>query len=735
MTNPAFIHDDVTSRIGPVLDATQGEHKGIPILVQYWRVALRWKWVIAAIMLGALATVLILTFLKTPIYTAVATIEIARQQDKVVNVEGVQPDSGAGDMEFYQTQYALLKARSLAERVADSLRLSEDVNFFQTFGVDTGQGTFLASPKARTMPVAQADVRKRIAASLLLSRVGVSPVRGSRLVQITFSSPDPELSRRVANAWTDQFIESTLDRRLQATTYARKFLEDRLAQLRQRLEEAERQAVNYASDQRIINIPTGNDADGKTINRPIEAENLTALNAALGAATADRVRAESRMSAQRGSSGSNTENSRDGAISAMRQQRSEAAANYAKMLVQFEPDYPPAKALAAQIAQLDRSIAREEGRVSQGIEAEYREAAMRESSLQAKVNGLKNGLLDLRRRSIQYNIYQRDADTTRQLYDGLLQRYKEIGIAGGVGTNNVAIVDPALLPTVPSSPNLTLNLLLALFAGVVLAAAVTFALEQIDEMISDPTEVVKATQLPLLGTTPSSGDEDPLALLNDRKSGMSEAYMSIQTTLQFATDHGVPRSLTVTSTRASEGKSTTSFAIAKSLSRTGRRVVLIDGDMRSPSVHRMFDMPNTAGVSNFLSGDDALDAMIVRAANTDLVMIPAGPMPPNAAELLSGPRLQLMIARLLEKFDHVVVDSPPVLGLADAPLISSQCEGVIYAVQARGARASLIRAALQRLRASNAVILGVVLTKFEAKKAHYGYGYDYGYGYGNSSAE
>ena len=283
------------------------------------------------------------------------------------------------------------------------------------------------------MPAAQRDVRKRIAASLLLSRVGVSPVRGSRLVQITFSSPDPELSRRVVNAWTDQFIESTLDRRLQATTYARKFLEDRLAQLRQRLEEAERQAVNYASDQRIINIPAGNDADGRAINRPIEAENLTALNSALATATSDRVRAQSRMSAQRGSGGSNTENSRDGAIGAIRQQRADVAASYAKMLSQFEPDYPPAKALAAQIAQLDRSIAREEGRISQGIEAEYREAAMRESSLQSKVNGLKNGLLDLRRRSIQYNIYQRDADTTRQLYDGLLQRYKEIGNRGWGG--------------------------------------------------------------------------------------------------------------------------------------------------------------------------------------------------------------------------------------------------------------------------------------------------------------
>ena len=706
----------------------------IPIFVQYWRIVLRWKWIISAILIGALLTGLLLTFLKTPIYTATATIEIARQQDKVVNVEGVQPENAGADLEFYQTQYALLKARSLAERVADSLRLSEDPKFFEAFNVKPGGTDFLGAEKSRVLPAAQREVRRRIATSLLQANLAVQPVRGSSLAQVSFSSPDPALSQRVANAWTDQFIESTLDRRLQATAYARKFLEDRLAQLRQRLEESERQAVTYASNQRIINIPSGSDADGNATTRPIEAADLNSLNEALAVAIADRVRAESRLASQRGSSGSSAEAARDGALAAMRQQRSEAAANYAKLLVQFEPQYPPAKALAAQIEQLDRSIARQEGRIAEGIRAEYREALLRETDLRAKVGALKNGLLDLRKRSIQYNIYQRDTDTTRQLYDGLLQRYKEIGVAGGVGTNNIAIVDSALLPRAPSSPNLPINLLISLFGGLILAAATTFALEQIDEVINDPTEVSKATQLPLLGTTPAT-DDDPLELLKDRKSGISEAYMSLQTTLQFATDHGIPRSLTVTSTRAAEGKSTTSFAIATSLSRTGRSVVLVDGDMRSPSVHGFFHAPNTTGVSNFLSGDDRLDAMIVQSGDSGVAMIAAGPKPPNAAELLSGPRLEALVERLLKKFDHVVIDSPPVLGLADAPLISSCVEGVVYAVQARGARASLIRAAIQRLRASNATILGVVLTKFEAKRAHYGYGYDYGYGYGANDRE
>ena len=699
----------------------------IPTLLRYWRIALRWRWAIGGIILACLVAGLLATLLMTPQYTATSTIEIARQQDRVIHVQEVRPESNAVDMEFYQTQWSLLRARSLAERVARDLKLADDDKFLALFGKDDRNLFGVGEQNTQ----ATRDARLRKVLDVLLDNVTISPTRGSRLVDVSFTSPEPALSAQIANAWTAHFIESNLSRRFEATAYARRFLEDRLEKIRERLEQSERQLVAYAGQQRIVNLPASSGSgSGSGVDRPLVAEDLKNLNDALAEATAERLKAEGRLS---GVGGASTEVLENGAINALRQKRGETAAEYAKMVTQYQPDYPPARALAQQIAALDTAISREEIRVRTTLRSQFQEATQRENLLRGKVEGLKGSLLDLRRRSIQYNIFQRDVDTNRQLYDGLLQRYKEIGVAAGVGTNNVSIVDSAEAPRRPSSPKLLLNLALGLILGLLLAAAATFALEQIDEAIKDPTEATRATGLPMLGAIPQT-QEAPRVALRDRKSPVSEAYLSLQTNLQFATDHGIPRTLAITSTRPREGKSTTSYAVAISLARIGRRIILIDADMRSPSVHKMFDIENKNGVSSYLAGDDDLAKLIRVIDDPQLAVMTAGAMPPNAGELLTSNRVPHLLERLLETFDHVVIDSPPVVGLADAPLIASRVEGVVFTVESRGPRSSLVRTAIGRLQAAHANLLGVVLTKFDAKRAHYGYGYDYGYGYGREDA-
>ena len=458
---------------------------------------------------------------------------------------------------------------------------------------------------------------------------------------------------------------------------------------------------------------------------------LEALNEALGKATADRMAAGSRAR-QRGSVGANSEALNNVAISSLRQKRAEVAAEYAKLMVQFEPGYPAARALESQMQQLDRSNAREESRVGDSIRSGYNASVARQQALAQRVEGLKSGLLDQKRRIIQYNIFQRDVDTNRQLYDGLLQRYKEIGVAGGVGTNNVSIVDQALVPEGPSSPRLFLNLLLSILIGAAIGAAIAFALEQIDEAITDPGMVEKKLKVPLLGAIPISSEVDPIRALEDRKSGTVEAYLSVQTNLEFSTATGAPRSLSVTSTRPAEGKSTTSYALALALARSQRQVIVIDADMRSPSLHSFYGVRNERGLSNYLTGSDNVAELILKTSVPGLSMMPAGPQPPNAGELLTGSRLETLIGILLKTYEHVVIDSPPVMGLADAPLIASKVEGTVYIVEAGGIRSSLVRVAIARLLHANARIFGIVMTKFDSKNAHYGsYGYDYGYGYGS----
>lgn len=688
---------------------------------------MRWRYVILGVAGVCALLGLIATLLMTPKYTAVASIEISREADQVTNFQGVEREAGAADQEFYQTQYGLLASRSLAERVATQLRFIDDPKFFEMAGVSSDSPAFRLTNGR--YPVAGRDTRRRVAGEALLRRVDVVPVRLSRLVNIYFTSPDSVLSAKVANAWAENFIQTNLERKLQATSYGRNLLQRQLSQLKERLDESQRQLVGYASAQRIINLPGQANADGATSERSIVVDNLAALNATLSQATADRIQAEARFQSA-GGAGTSTEALRNPAINGLRQRRAELAAEYQRLMVQFEPGYPAARAIQSQIDQLDRSIGREESRVSGSAQADYREAVERERALQAKVEELKSSYLDLRRRSIQYNIFQQEVDTNRALYDGVLQRFKEIGVAGGVGVNNVSVVDRADVPPRPSSPKLLINLAIALLVGLVLGAMAAFALEQIDEAIADPAEIERRLGLPVLGSVPKVEGQTPKEALLDRKSEMVDAYLAIQTNLGFTTEHGVPRSLAVTSTRPAEGKSTTALALATMLARAQRRVILVDGDMRSPSVHHLGGVGHDRGLSNFLAGQDDLATLTFPMDDLGFTAMTAGPIPPNAAELLTGNRLSLLLARLLETYDHVIIDSPPVMGLADAPLIASRVEGVVYAVESHGIRSSMVKTALSRLAATNANVIGGVLTKFEARKGSAGYGYDYGYNYG-----
>jgi polysaccharide biosynthesis transport protein len=702
---------------------TESGSSTLPLLTQYLRILLRRRWWIIGMVVASLVIGLVVTLLTTRQYTAASTLEIQREGDRVVKLEGVERETTTSDLEFYQTQYGLLKARSLAERVARTTKIADNPRFIAAYKLE---------PKPGVVPLTK-PARDARAAAILLKNVAVNPVRASRLVAVAYTSPDPTLSANIANAWGKNFIESNLERRFESTSYARDFLEGRLQQLRQRLEESERALVAYAGAQKIINLPAATvtpGAPGVTSERSLVADDLASLNTELGVAIGDRVKAESRLRSS--AAGSSPEALSNASISSLRQRRAEAAAEYAKLMVQFEPGYPAARALAQQVSQLDAAIAREEGRVSSSITSQYREALAREQALSARVERLKGGLLDLRRRSIQYNIYQREVDTNRELYDGLLQRYKEIGIAGGVGNNNISIVDVAQVPDGPSKPNLPANMLVSLMLGLVLGIVLAIAREQIDEAITDPDDLVSKVGLPLLGAIPKIDDPEPALALEDRKSSLVEAYLSVHTALGFTTAHGAPRSMSVTSSRPAEGKSLSAYALALTMARAKRKVILIDCDMRSPSIHGIVGVENGQGVSNFLSGTDAL-AGLVRPAHADgLSIMSAGPQPPNAAELLAGDRLGELIARLLEQFDHVIVDSPPVMGLADAPLIASKVEGTVYVVESHAIRSSLVRVAIARLKGANAHLIGAVLTKFDSKRAHYGYGYEYGYGYGEA---
>jgi succinoglycan biosynthesis transport protein ExoP len=676
---------------------------------EIWRVLVKWWWLIAGIVVACLLLALVISLMIEPQYRAVATLEINNEGVRPVEMGELQPTQGQ-DRDFINTQIGLLTSRAMAERVARGLNLGND--------------------PAIVDPAFEGD-RNAAAAGVVGGSLLVEPIRDSRLVRLKIENRNPDLAARIANAYAETFIRTSLERRYEANSYARNFLEQRIAQIRTRLEQSERQLVAYAKKEGIITLSV----DSGGTNSPkqeqtIDAATLVATNNALAQARTDRIAAEQTMRQASAAQASASVISNP-TVQALQQQRATLEAQYQQKLALFKPDFPEMVQLRSQIdtlaAELSRQSSNVAGSSTSSLRAAYAAAAARERELEAKVNQQKGALQSLRERSIQYTILQREVDTNRSLYDALLQRFKEVGVAGGVGMNVVSIVDRAQVPGSPFKPNLPLNVLIGLVAGLVLGFGTAFALEWMDDTIKTPDDVATKLKISPLGVVPAAPKGTSVQdQLQDSRSQLSEAYQSVRTALQFSTDRGMPRSLLVTSTRAGEGKSTTALSLAYSSATLGARVLLIDADLRKPTFRGA--SAQVDGLSSLLSGSGDLEACIQPTVQEGLFLLPAGRIPPNPAELIAAGRFTAVLDKVSKMFDYVVVDGPPVLGLADVPLLSTHCEGTLIVIESGSIRRSAALNSLNRLRAVDSRILGAILTKFSATKSGYGYGYGYGYG-------
>lgn len=691
-------------------------------LRKYLWLLFKHRWLFAGSVGVCLVLGLLATFLTTPIYRASATLQINREVAKVVDFDGSQPEA-TGDVEFYQTQYELLKSRSLADRVVAKLALHDDASF---------QGADAPSPWVKLKGMfffggmsesASADVaeRQREAASRVLAALNVEPVRSSSIVKLSFDSPDPTVAAGITNAIVDNFIAENLDRRYQSTAYARQFLEERLQQLKVKLAESEKELVTYAEKQQIIS--TGGEQSLTTTN-------LATANDALSQATNERLKKEQLWQQIQVTDGlALPQIMQSKAIETMRAKQVELAAEYEDKLSFFKPAFPEMKQIKAQIDELNRQIAAEVALIKESAKAEYETALNEERSLIALVDELKAEVTEFRNRNIQYNILQREVDTNRSLYDGLLQRYKEVGIAGGVGTNNISVVDRAQVPTSPYSPSLPVNLMVALTLGLMLGGAAAFAKEHLDDTFKSPEDVEEKLGLPLLGIIPLVNEiKDTAHILDEPHSAVAEAYRSLRTALQFSTTGGVPRSLLITSARASEGKSTTAVTLARNFAQLGMRVLLIDADLRKPSLHRYLAIDESVGLTNFLAGTMMPPQAFQKTEVPGLTVMTSGPLPPDPAELLAGPKMLSLLTIAAQKYDMVIIDGPPVAGLADAPLLASLAVGTLLIIDANGTRQGAAKAALKRLDFARAQMVGAVINKLDLTTSGYSYGYGYGYG-------
>jgi succinoglycan biosynthesis transport protein ExoP len=673
---------------------------------------IHWRLMILGSILTGLVLGVLVALITTPMYRAKVVLEVNPPTVEVVD-EKSRPQTGGSNGDLVATQIGLLSSRATAERAAQELNLASKKDFGGTKGTATE--------------------RLRRATDIVSAGIKVKPPLTGTLIEYSFSSPSQALSAAVANQIANSFISGGLQRRYDASSYARKFLSEQIAKTRTDLERTERQLVAYAQSQGIINTASaGKDGQGTGDVNSLQGESLVALNQALGVATAKRVEAEG-VYQQGMSVGATTDVT--ASTAALRGQRAALQAQYSEKRTLMKPDHPDMLSLQSQINEIDRQIAREGSQVTasrrNSLLADYRAAASSERALQGRVAELKGSVLNLRGRSIQYNILQRDADTNRALYDALLQRYKEVGVAAGIGSSPVSIVDQAEVPGGPYRPNLPLNVAIGMLLGLVLGAGAAVGLDFFYDTIKTRDDVRTKLRLACLGAIPKVTTKSAFSeALRDSASMVSEAYTSVVAALRFSTEEGSPRKIMITSTQSHEGKSSTSLAMAQSMARIGKSVLLIDADLRKP-VFRSSD--ERLGLTHLLTGNqlDPLDH-VTPTQFDNLFLLGAGPIPPNPSDLLSSGRLSWILMELEKHFDIIIVDAPPVMGLADTRLLAATIVHVLFVVESGRTRRTAALETIDVLRGVGAQVIGAVLTKATGDLGGYAY---YGYRYKHDSLE
>jgi len=680
------------------------------LLQRLWQRAKELKY---QLLFVAAATILLgvaFTLLQTPQYDASARIEISRIDAGAAGSDDLRFDMQMRDRQYYETQYELLDSRFLAERVVEAENFAQDAVFRDAFGLD------------------ESNLSPRALAGLVGSTITVTPIENSQLVDIVSTTPSAEISARIANAWAEQFLEANYEKRFGDTQLARERLEGQLAELRIALEESEAELANYANENEIVVLnsaatETGEQRGGQ---ETLSTSQLSALNEALIAASLRRIEARSALEAERSASDVDS-------AAALRSRRAEAEAQLANLRTTLGPANPRVQALEAEIESLEASITSEGGVMNSARQAAYERALREEAELRDRFNTARGRYLAEQNLGTEYGILRREVDTNRELYDALLQRYTELGV-GEAGTNNMTLIEPATAPGSPSGPSLTRNLLIAVILALLLSMAIVYLADFFDRSLRHISQIRQQLGLPVLGAIPRSDTDDMVEELHDPKSQLTEAYGSSRTSLLSALPADARRVVMLTSTRPAEGKTISSLALSRSLQRVGKRVVLLDLDMRRAGLSRLLGVTaKTQGLSEYLGGS-VTKPNILHLEDHGIDFISSGSLPSDSGDLIARGGLKRLVDQLEQEYDYVVIDSPPVLGLADAVEIGHLAGGVIYVMQANETSVYAIRNALARLRQPGVHIVGALVTKVDQRNDEYGYGSEYGYGYSYESS-
>ena len=719
------------------------------VLREYLRVLIKRVWVVGGTLALVFGATVIATLRSTPIYDAVGSISINRPDPMLENLR----DSSNSGADYYDptdldTEVRILRSDLLALQVIKQLNLDR----MPEFG---GHGQ--SSPSAlelTTDALAPDSARANALLGAFKGNLRVVLEPNTRIIDIHYSSPNKELAARVVNTLANTYIEQNFKTRFESTMQASDWLSRQLVDLQMKVETSEEKLVKYQKDHQILGL------DEK---QNITTAKLDELNKELTSAESERMQKEA---VYRLAEGGDTESASAVTVGAawqgktsetssplldkLEETKADLKIQIAQMSTQFGPAYPKIAQMNNQLQEIDAQIQTEVKKVGGRLRGDYQASLQRENMLRAALEEQKQEDNKLNESAIEYSLLKRDFETNRTLYEGLLQKLKEAGVTAGLRSNNIREVDIARTPAAPSEPNIPRNLGFGFVLGLTSGIGLAFLLEGIDNTVRTPEQAQAISGLPSLGmiplgpkstaeTTSKSGlvvaaSKEAIELITQSRplSQMAESYRALRTSLLLTSVGAPPKTILITSALPREGKTTTSVNTAIVLAQKGTRVLLIDADLRRPSIHKALGMGPRIGLSNVLTGGATLQQATVRSTLLpSLYILPAGTPPPNPAELLASAPMFDLLAEVREQYDHIVVDTPPTLSVTDAVVLSTRADAVVLVIRSAQTTKPALRRARDILAQVNARVAGVLMNAVNLDSPDYYYYYEYQGKYGH----
>ncbi|MBI4469475.1 MAG: polysaccharide biosynthesis tyrosine autokinase [Acidobacteria bacterium] len=694
-------------------------------LLDYWRVIRKRKWIVLGVLLAVGAVTTVRMYRAPLVYEATSRILINEQGPlRLSNDREPQQVVLSNDAQYLETQLNVLRSRVLAKRVIDRMALGRHREF---------------ADLARSQ--AEPAMRDRMMVDRLLGGLSVDLTRNARIVNVTYASPDPRLAADIANTISDEYGKYTLDMRANATRQSTDWLNRQVLDLREKARNLQDELLTYTRENQIVQLGE---------NQTITVERLADLSKRVSEAEAESIRAALNYNLSRDPA-TNVDAIEpiltDPAIQTLNSNAASLRQTLAQLSATYTPASPKVVQVQEQLSEVEKQIAAQKQRILANIETAYRSAVAHERELRRELEKARGETLQQNERSIELGLKQREVHAAGQLYGDLLSKAQDVSLLSTLTTTNIQLLDQAEIPLQPARPNKKLNIVLSLIIGVALGVALAFFIEYLDNTVKSTEDVDRLLGLASLGVVPAldtldrkgrlslpavSGKqkEGPRPLLTQEensKSSFGEAYRSLRTSILLSSPEHPPRSMLFTSTRPGEGKTTTAINTAVSLTQTGARVIIVDGDLRKPGLHKALGIKGSPGLSAYLTSPTELASIIDAHATPNLAVIPSGAIPPNPSELLSSSKMRQAIRELSEQYDYVVIDSPPI-STSDALILSTMVDGVIMVIRCGETPKELVVRAKRALEDVNARVFGVVLNRVDINQDGY-YSYYYRYQY------